>query len=179
MGMEKIKQGLRHFFVKILKVLNYRICGISEVKWEYWCAVMLIVFSLVTFILELVILGDVGLIVFILNMISLFKRICEFAIENNRLKREYYLAGKYDGTRKSSYTLLLLILIPLTLFLLLMGGLLTVYLYRNSDENGVRPFFYVIVLSNMVINLCGNILNAVVALYQAEASYGESEQEGI
>ena len=174
-----MKQGLRRFFIKILKVLNYKVYGISEVKWEYWCAVMLIVFSLVTFILGLVILGDVGLIVFILNMIALFKRICEFAIENNRLKREYYLAGKYDGTRKSSYTLLLLILIPLTLFLLLMGGLLTVYLYRNSDENGVRLFFYVIVLSNMVINLCGNILNAVVALYQAEASYGESEQEGI
>ena len=174
-----MKQGLRRFFIKILKVLNYKVYGISEVKWEYWCAVMLIVFSIVTFILELIILGDVGLIVFILNMISLFKRICEFAIENNRLKREYYLTGKYDGTRKSSYTLLLLILIPLTLFLLLMGGLLTVYLYRNSDENGIQPFFYVIVLSNMVINLCGNILNAVVALYQAEASYGESEQEGI
>ena len=176
--MEKVTQGLRRFFIKILKVLNYRVYGISEVKWEYWCAVMLIVFSFVTFILELIILGDVGLIVFILNMIALFKRICEFAIENNRLKREYYVAGKYDGTRKSSYTLLLLVLIPLTLFLLLMGGLLTVYLYRNSDENGIQTFFYVIVLSNMVINLCGNILNAVVALYQAEASYGESEQEG-
>ena len=176
--MEKVKQGLRRFFIKILKVLNYRVYGISEARWEYWCAVMLIVFSFVTFILELIILGDVGLIVFILNMIALFKRICEFAIENNRLKKEYYLTGKYDGTRKSSYTLLLLILIPLTLCLLLMGGLLTVYLYRNSDENGIQPFFYVIVLSNMVINLCGNILNAVVALYQAEASYGESEQEG-
>ena len=174
-----MKQGLRRFSIKILKVLNYKVYGISEVKWEYWCAVMLIVFSLVTFVLELIILGDVGLIVFILNMIALFKRICEFAIENNRLKREYYTAGKYDGTRQSSYTLLLLVLVPLTLFLLLMGGLLTVYLYRNSDENGIRPFFYVIVLSNMVINLCGNILNAVVALYQAEASYGESEQEGI
>ena len=163
----------------MLKILNYKVYGISKQNREYWCAVMLIVFNLVTFILELVILGDVGLIVFILNMIALFKRICEFTIENNRLKREYYVAGKYDGTRKSSYTLLLLILVPLTLFLLLIGGLLTVYLYRNSDENGIQTFFYVIVLSNMVINLCGNILNAVVALYQAEASYGESEEEGI
>ena len=172
-SMKRTETKLDLFWIKTLKKVHYRVDGKSEKKSENFTSYLLMFFAVVTFCGELWILKNVSFVLFLLNIVSLLKRIIECVIENNKLKREYCRVGTYDETRKSSYELLLFILVPSMVLLVSVGALLLFCLYRNSNSEDLQSFFYLIVLANMIVNLASNIFNAIVALYRAKASYGE------
>lgn len=168
--MKRTETWLDIFLIKyVLKKLNYRVDGKSNSKRENILAYILMLCGLLTFLGELLVLKNVTLTLFLLNLVSLLKRIIEYCIENTKLKREYCRNNLFDATRKSSYELLLFILAPALVLLMLSGFLLAFFAPGN-----LQVLFYLVVVANMLINLASNFFNSIVALYRAKASYGES-----